>query len=175
MQQAKHRKIAQLEEKLANKKEVIAELLQEVKHPLRSTRPAAKWLTVSSITTTVRLNSAIGYITPVDKCELAGAGDLRRTGSQVGGSSLAAATSLPGRTEGCLMITAALQPDSAWAEDRALLRSNPSAASRGPDRWGGTRPPLSSSSLIGIGTKATNLRQPRSCRGPHFVPCAVKG
>jgi hypothetical protein len=25
------------------------------------------------------------------------------------------------------MLTAALQPDSAWAEDRALLRSNPSA------------------------------------------------
>jgi len=42
VQQAKHRKIAQLEEKLANKKEVIAELLQE--HVQLNTRFARRGL-----------------------------------------------------------------------------------------------------------------------------------
>src|SRR3954468_7738912 len=41
------------------------------------------------------------------------------------------------------MPTAALQPDSAWAEDRALLRSNPSAVPGAKtDRAAGSRPLL---------------------------------
>src|SRR6185437_6961502 len=39
----------------------------------------------------------------------------------------AAAASSPSCAGGCLMRSIALQPESAWAEDRALLRSNPSA------------------------------------------------
>lgn len=55
------------------------------------------------------------------------------------------------------MLAAALQPDSAWAEDRALLRSNPSA-DPGAKTDGAARGRPVLRFLIGIGIKALNLR-----------------
>ncbi len=55
------------------------------------------------------------------------------------------------------MLATALQTDSAWAEDRALLRSNPSAVP-GPRPMGRHEATLSFTPLIGIGIKAINLR-----------------
>lgn len=56
------------------------------------------------------------------------------------------------------MPAAALQPDSAWAEDRATQRCDPSASQGPRSELGLSTPGLRSPSHSDLGTKAINLR-----------------
>ena len=75
-----------------------------------------------------RLHSAIGYVTPSDRLDGLEQVIFAERDRKLEAGERASPASPSGGEKGCVMtVDAKLQPTMAWAEDRALLRSNPSA------------------------------------------------